>query len=112
MAKVENAEKPSLRGFYETAKQAEEKDLPGVDCRSEFLQGLKPNIDLIGFIGMTKVMPCYKAIEIQWPSEFSRSLQSPSFVISYLRQGDPGVPRPCPFKSRLSPRAAKGLGIE
>jgi hypothetical protein len=25
------------------------------------LQGLKPNIDLIGFIGTTKVMPCYKA---------------------------------------------------
>jgi len=25
------------------------------------LQGLKPNFDLIGFIGLTKVMPFYKA---------------------------------------------------
>ena len=26
------------------------------------LQGLKPHVDLIGFIGMTKVMPCYKTL--------------------------------------------------
>jgi hypothetical protein len=38
------------------------------------LQGLKPDVDLIGFIGMTKVMPCYKAFEIGWPGEFFRSL--------------------------------------
>jgi hypothetical protein len=30
----------------------------------KFPQGLKPDVDLIGFIGMTEVMPCYKALEI------------------------------------------------
>jgi len=28
-----------------------------VDWRVESPQGLKPNVDLIGFIGMTEVMP-------------------------------------------------------
>jgi hypothetical protein len=27
------------------------------------LQGLKPGVDLIGFIGTTEVVPCYKAFE-------------------------------------------------
>jgi hypothetical protein len=38
------------------------------------LQGLKPNVDLIGFIGTTEVMPCYKASEVGCLSEFFRSL--------------------------------------
>jgi hypothetical protein len=38
------------------------------------LQGLKPEIDLIGFIGMTEVMPCYKAIGIGCQNEFFRSM--------------------------------------
>jgi hypothetical protein len=35
------------------------------------LAGLKPNVDLIGFIGTTEVVPCYKAIEFQLGIEFS-----------------------------------------
>jgi hypothetical protein len=31
------------------------------ECESQPLQGLKPNIDLIGLVGTTEVMPCYKA---------------------------------------------------
>ena len=27
------------------------------------MQGRKPNIDLIGILGTTEVMPCYKAFE-------------------------------------------------
>jgi len=38
------------------------------------MQGLKPDIDLIGFIGTTEVMPCYRASEGGFPSEFFRSL--------------------------------------
>jgi len=38
------------------------------------LQGLKPDIDLIGLIGTTEVMPCYKASEVGCWGEFFRSL--------------------------------------
>jgi hypothetical protein len=38
------------------------------------LQGLKPNVDLIGFIGPTEVVPFYKALRTPLLDEFSRSL--------------------------------------
>jgi hypothetical protein len=38
------------------------------------LQGLKPDVDLIGFCGMTEVMPCYKASRNRAMGEFFRSL--------------------------------------
>ena len=44
----------------------------GVQCR--LLQGLKPSIDLIGFIGLAKAMPCYSAVEFKVEMEFFRSL--------------------------------------
>jgi len=34
------------------------------------LQGLKPDADLIGFIGTTEVMPFYKALEIEVRASF------------------------------------------
>jgi len=40
------------------------------------LQGLKPDIDLIGFVGTTEVVPFYKASELGCLSEFFRSLRS------------------------------------
>jgi hypothetical protein len=39
------------------------------------LQGLKPGIDLIGFIGTTEVVPCYKALEIDSPMSFSAACE-------------------------------------
>jgi hypothetical protein len=33
----------------------------GAEYQSQLLQGLKPDIDSIGFVGTTEVMPCYKA---------------------------------------------------
>jgi len=39
------------------AKQAAEKGPVWRKCPYELLQGLKPNVDLMGFIGTTKVMP-------------------------------------------------------
>jgi len=58
------------------AKQVAEK---GLGCR-EFeywhLQGLKPDIDLIGLIGMTKVMPCYKALEVELWASFSATCKA------------------------------------
>ena len=44
------------------------------------LQGLKPNIDLIGFIGTTKVMPCYKALEIELWVSFSATCLAPGWL--------------------------------
>jgi hypothetical protein len=38
------------------------------------LQGLKPNIDLMGFIGTTEVMPFHKALRIQLFNELFRNL--------------------------------------
>jgi len=37
-------------------------------------QGLKPDFDLIGFCGTTKVMPCYKAPRSRAMGQFFRSL--------------------------------------
>jgi len=37
------------------------------------LQGLKPDVDLIGFIGTTEVMPCYKASKFTVEVGFSAS---------------------------------------
>jgi len=34
-----------------------------MDWRSELLQGLKPDVHMNGFIGMTEIMPCYKTFE-------------------------------------------------
>jgi hypothetical protein len=45
------------------ALQAAEKGPVWRKCPYELLQGLKPNVDLMGFIGTTKVMPRYKAFE-------------------------------------------------
>jgi hypothetical protein len=38
------------------------------------LQGLKPDVDLIGLIGPTEVVPFYKAFQIRRLIEFFRSL--------------------------------------
>jgi hypothetical protein len=56
------------------AKQAAEKDLPGVDCRSELLQGLKPGIDLIGFSGPAEAVPLLQSGRNWGLREFFRSL--------------------------------------
>jgi hypothetical protein len=40
------------------------------------LQGLKPDVDLIGFIGTTKVMPCYRALEIEVWASFSATCKA------------------------------------
>jgi hypothetical protein len=56
------------------AEQAAEKVAFGSIYRYWPLQGLKPIIDLIGFIGTTKVVPCYKALRIRLLNEFFRSL--------------------------------------
>jgi hypothetical protein len=38
------------------------------------LQGLKPGVDLMGFIGTTEVVPCYKACRNRGLSKFFRGL--------------------------------------
>jgi hypothetical protein len=38
--------------------------------------GLKPGIDLIGFIGTTEVVPCYKALGIDSPMSFSAACEA------------------------------------
>jgi hypothetical protein len=51
------------------AKQAAEKSLEEGEFDYWLLQGLKPDVDLIGFCGMAEVMPCYKAFENRRPGE-------------------------------------------
>ena len=44
------------------AKEAAEKGLFEGEILPRVLQGLKPNIDLIGFIGLTEVMPLLQSL--------------------------------------------------
>ena len=44
------------------AKQAAEKGLGGANWRSKLLQGLKPNVDSIGFIGPAEAVPLLQSI--------------------------------------------------
>jgi len=53
-----------LKNLASGAKQAAEKGVVESEALSEVWQGLKPNVDLIGFVGPTKVVPFYKAFEI------------------------------------------------
>ena len=55
------------------------------------LQGLKPDVDLVGFIGMTEVMPCYKAFEIQARNEFFRSLSAPCSLRNFRSTNNPAA---------------------
>jgi hypothetical protein len=72
------------------------------------LQGLKPDIDLPGFIGTTKVMPCYKAIGNCRCDEFFRSLFSPrGNVFSTLCI--PSAAKAVPFQSRSIHHSAEFL---
>jgi hypothetical protein len=41
--------------------------------RIQLLQGLKPDIDVVAFIGPTEVRPCYKALEGDTEMSFSPS---------------------------------------
>jgi hypothetical protein len=66
------------------ASQAAEKGLRWRDFRYRLLQGLKPDVDLIGFIGMTEVMPCYKALEICALVSFSAACSAPEVCLSDL----------------------------
>jgi hypothetical protein len=43
------------------------------------LQGLKLEIDLIGFIGTAKVMPCYGASEVGCRASFSAAWKANLF---------------------------------
>jgi hypothetical protein len=52
------------------AKQAAEKGRAKGEFQYRLLQGLKPNVDMIGFIGTTEVVPCYKASRNRASSEF------------------------------------------
>jgi len=45
-----------------TAKQLAEKVLRRRNCREGVLQGLKPDADLIGFIGPSKVVPLLQGL--------------------------------------------------
>jgi hypothetical protein len=54
---VSRSPRPQKRDLGGTAKQAAEKGPVWRKCPYELLQGLKPNVDLMGFIGTTKVMP-------------------------------------------------------
>jgi len=56
------------------AKEPAEKGAFESKIQPRVLQGLKPDIDLIGFIGLTEVMPFYKAFQIRRLIEFFRSL--------------------------------------
>jgi hypothetical protein len=44
------------------AKQAAEKGIRGTNQRSELLQGLKPNVNSIGFIGPAEAVPLLQSI--------------------------------------------------
>ena len=55
-------------------EQAAEKGHGRKEFRYLLLQGLKPNVNSIGFVGTTKVMPCYKASGFCAMEEFFRSL--------------------------------------
>jgi hypothetical protein len=59
------------------------------------LQGLKPNIDLIGFIGPTEVVPLLQSLCSGHAGEFFRKLWGPGAHFAAL------VARlkPCPFKA-------------
>ncbi len=45
------------------AKRSAERGSNSELIQWQHLQGLKPDINLIGFIGPTEVVPCYKAFE-------------------------------------------------
>jgi hypothetical protein len=44
------------------AEQAAEKGALEGEIRPEDLQGLKPEVDLMGFIGLTEVMPLLQSL--------------------------------------------------
>lgn len=52
---------PYFAAFFGPAKQAAEKGLDEGEFEYWPLLGLKPDVDLIGFMGLTEVMPFYKA---------------------------------------------------
>ena len=57
-----------------TTEEAAEKGLRREEFDSWHLQGLKPDVHLMGFIGLTKVMPFYKAMGNWRCNEFFRNL--------------------------------------
>jgi len=48
------------------------------------LQGLKPDVDLIGLLGMTEVMPCYKALRNLSSIEFSATSEADIDLIGFI----------------------------
>ncbi|MGA2050030.1 MAG: hypothetical protein ABSG96_20205 [Terracidiphilus sp.] len=58
-----------------TTEQVAEKLSFGRVRRYWHLQGLKPNIDLIGFIGPTEVVPFYKTFKIPAGAGFSAAYE-------------------------------------
>ena len=55
--------------------------------RNQPLQGLKPNIDIVGFFGTTEVMPCYKAIWTCVGFSFSPGCEVVALCTFTWRQG-------------------------
>ena len=45
--------------------------------------GANADIDLIGLIGMTKVMPCYRALEVELWASFSAACKARDFPVLY-----------------------------
>ncbi|MGA2847697.1 MAG: hypothetical protein ABSE46_01785 [Terracidiphilus sp.] len=67
---------PFLGSFCGTTEQLGEKGSILERDRHQPMQGLKPDVDFIGFIGTTEVVPCYRALHLS-SYEFFSSLFSP-----------------------------------
>ncbi|MGA2850164.1 MAG: hypothetical protein ABSE46_14300 [Terracidiphilus sp.] len=61
---------------FGTAEQFGEKSSILERDRHQPLQGLKPDIDFIGFIGTTEVVPCYKTSRNCAGNSFSPSCEA------------------------------------
>jgi probable rRNA maturation factor len=75
------------------AKQAAEKLSFGRVRRYWHLQGLKPNIDLVGFIGPTEVVPFYKTFKIPAGASFSANCKARTLHSSEPERNTPAKAR-------------------
>jgi hypothetical protein len=72
--------------------QVAEKLLFGRVRRYWHLQGLKPNVDLIGFIGPTEVVPFYKTLKIPAGAGFSAACKADFDLMALCGGCNPRLP--------------------
>ena len=71
------------QGMPEGAKEAAEKGLGWEKFEYSLLQRPKLDVDLMGLIGLTKVMPFYGALEVELSASFSATCKAQAFLACF-----------------------------